>query len=116
MEHGTNIQVKIPFLYTIGEEGYYTDKVLNTVEDCIEEVKAELEANESFEDLFFEVETETELKFKAVLAKNEIVRHLKGLTEELSVGVILECLKEIEAYTGVLNQPSVEDIIENYNL
>ena len=116
MEHGTNIQVKIPFLYTIGEEGYYTDKVLNTVEDCIEEAKAELGANESFEDLFFEVETETELKFKAVLAKNEIARQLKGNREDISIKTVVEYLKQIEAFTGVLNQPSVEDIEENCNI
>ena len=52
------VTINIPFTYTIGERGYYTDKILNTVDDCKREVLAEIEAgvlNES--DIYFETET-----------------------------------------------------------
>jgi hypothetical protein len=41
---GQEVVVNIPFTYTIGEEGPVTGKVLNTIEDCKNEVRAELEA------------------------------------------------------------------------
>jgi uncharacterized protein (DUF2344 family) len=42
MKKETEVTISVPFSYTLGEEGYKTGKVLNTVEDCKEEVKAEL--------------------------------------------------------------------------
>ena len=42
LQHGTRVEVTIPFLYTIGEEGPATGKVLETIEDCENEVRAEL--------------------------------------------------------------------------
>lgn len=58
LEKGTSVTVNIPFSYEIGQEGYYSGIVLWTVEDCEEEVYAELQARgvvgESFE---FEVST-----------------------------------------------------------
>lgn len=44
LENGQEVTVSIPFLYTIGEKGYYTGKVLKTVQDCKDEVLAEIEA------------------------------------------------------------------------
>jgi hypothetical protein len=43
LEHGQEIKLNVPFTYTIGEEGYITGKVLETIEDCMEEVRAEIE-------------------------------------------------------------------------
>jgi len=40
---GLTVTVNIPFTYTIGEEGYHSNKVLNTIEDCENEVRAEFE-------------------------------------------------------------------------
>jgi hypothetical protein len=42
LENGTEVQVLIPFTYTIGEEGFYSGKILETIEDCEQEVLAEL--------------------------------------------------------------------------
>ena len=44
LENGQKVTVSIPFSYTIGEEGYYTGKVLKTVQDCKDEVLAEIES------------------------------------------------------------------------
>ena len=42
---GQEVTILIPFTYTIGEEGNFSNKVLNTIEDCKNEVKAELDEN-----------------------------------------------------------------------
>lgn len=42
--NGTVIVVNIPFEYTIGEKGTYSGKVLRSIEDCKDEVRAELRA------------------------------------------------------------------------
>ena len=55
-------------------------------------------------------------KFTAILAKNDIARQLRNTIhsgESISVPVIEECLKQIEEYIGIGNQPSVEDIINS---
>lgn len=44
LQDGENVTVNIPFTYTIGEEGPVTGKVLRTIEDCENEVRAEVEA------------------------------------------------------------------------
>ena len=44
LEEGQDITINIPFSYTIGEEGATTGKVLETIEDCMDEVRAELDA------------------------------------------------------------------------
>jgi hypothetical protein len=43
---GQEITVNIPFTYTIGEEGPVSGKVLKTIEDCKDEVLAELDKGE----------------------------------------------------------------------
>ena len=43
LEHGQEIKLNVPFIYTIGEEGAITGNVLETIEDCMEEVRAEIE-------------------------------------------------------------------------
>ena len=42
---GDTITINIPFTYTLGEEGYYTGKVLETIDDCKAEVLAEIQAD-----------------------------------------------------------------------
>jgi hypothetical protein len=42
LEKGQEITINIPFSYTIGEMGYHSGKVLETVENCEEEVLAEI--------------------------------------------------------------------------
>lgn len=53
LEKGTFVTVNIPFSYEIGQEGYFSGKLLETIQDCEDEVYAELEnrgmIGESFE-------------------------------------------------------------------
>lgn len=44
LKEGTVVYVNIPFEYTIGEEGPTTGNILRTIEDCEDEVRAELES------------------------------------------------------------------------
>lgn len=44
LKTGEEVTVNIPFTYTIGEKGFYTGKVLKTIQDCKDEVLAEIEA------------------------------------------------------------------------
>ncbi len=43
LKKGEMVTVSIPFTYTIGEEGPVTGKILRTIEDCENEVRAEVE-------------------------------------------------------------------------
>jgi len=36
------ITINIPFTYELGKEGYHTGKTLETLEDCLKEVREEL--------------------------------------------------------------------------
>ncbi len=63
--------------------------------------------------LLFNLKTKImkDLKFNAILAKNEIAREIaKG---ELNVSRIESLLQDIENYLGTANQPSVSEIISN---
>ena len=42
LENGETVAVNIPFTYTIGETGATTGKILRTIEDCENEVRAEV--------------------------------------------------------------------------
>ena len=44
IKEGEFVTINIPFCYEIGEEGPITGKVLETIEDCMDEVRAELDA------------------------------------------------------------------------
>ena len=50
------ITVNIPFTYTVGQEGYYTGNIINTIEDAEAEVLAEIEAGvlTSGDEIFFD--------------------------------------------------------------
>lgn len=43
LEQGQEITLNVPFTYTIGEEGPITGKILETIEDCKNEVRAEFD-------------------------------------------------------------------------
>jgi hypothetical protein len=58
MTKGTRITINIPFVYEIGDTGFFTGKVLETIEDCKAEVIAEIENGVLTEDEpFMEVVT-----------------------------------------------------------
>jgi hypothetical protein len=40
---GQEVTINVPFSYTIGDEGTFTGKILETIEDCKAEVRAEIE-------------------------------------------------------------------------
>jgi len=42
LKEGQEVTINVPFTYTIGEEGFKTGKVLETIEDCMAEAEAEL--------------------------------------------------------------------------
>lgn len=42
LEEGSEVTINVPFTYSIGDEGPITGKVLETVQDCKDEVEAEL--------------------------------------------------------------------------
>jgi hypothetical protein len=44
LANGQEVIVNVPFTYTIGEEGPFTGNLLETIEDCKDEARAELEA------------------------------------------------------------------------
>lgn len=55
-----------------------------------------------------------DLKFNAILAKNEIAREIaKTVNEGISVSFVEYQLRIIEKYLGTTNQPSVSEIISN---
>lgn len=61
LKNGQEVTINIPFTYEIGDEGFYTGKVLETIQDCKEEALAEIQAGVLTEDeVFMEVETETD--------------------------------------------------------
>jgi len=51
LEEGQEVTINVPFTYTIGEEGPITGKILETIEDCKAEVKAEFEQGVFFDPL-----------------------------------------------------------------
>lgn len=53
LKEGQEVKLSVPFVYTIGEEGPVTGKLLKTIEDCKDEVRAEIE--QGFDDVFIEV-------------------------------------------------------------
>lgn len=56
LEKGKEVIINIPFTYTIGEVGYHSGKTLLTIEDCKNEVLAEIENGVLEEDeVFLEV-------------------------------------------------------------
>ena len=44
LKKGQEITLNIPFIYIIGDIGYHTNKELNTIQRCKDEIFAELES------------------------------------------------------------------------
>ena len=44
LKEGEEVTINVPFTYSIGEVGTYSNKVLETVEDCMNEVREEIDA------------------------------------------------------------------------
>jgi len=56
LKEGQEITINIPFTYTIGEDGFNSGKVLKTIQDCKDEVLAEIEnGNLNNGEVFMEV-------------------------------------------------------------
>jgi hypothetical protein len=56
LKEGQEITINIPFTYTIGEEGFNSGKFLKTIQDCKDEVLAEIEnGNLNHGEIFMEV-------------------------------------------------------------
>lgn len=53
---GQEVTLTIPFTYTIGEEGPVTGKILNTIEDCEDEVRAEIDRGMNGGEIKIEIE------------------------------------------------------------
>jgi len=45
LKKGEQVTINIPFTYTIGEMGFYSGKILETIQDCKDEVQAEIDAD-----------------------------------------------------------------------
>lgn len=43
LKEGKEVTINVPFTYTIGEEDYNSGKILETIEDCMDAVRTELE-------------------------------------------------------------------------
>ena len=43
LQEGQEVTINVPFTYTIGEEGAVTGKVLRSIADCEDEVRAEID-------------------------------------------------------------------------
>lgn len=55
LERGTEVTFSIPFTYTIGEEGYHTNRTLQTLKDCEDEAVAEIESGALNHGICFDV-------------------------------------------------------------
>ena len=74
---GQEVTINIPFTYTIGEEGFFTDKVMETIEDCKADIVANIKS-ECAEDFQMEVQKET----------NVLVTVKGGLVESIHSNVV----------------------------
>lgn len=62
-------------------------------------------------------EAKAQLQFDAVIAKNQIARDIRDNPNRISINNLIFQLKEIEKFTGEMNQPSIEEILNsNYDL
>jgi len=64
------VTVSIPFTYTLGEYGFYTDKKLMTEQDCVNEAVEEIRNGALEHDIYFNCQT----KNKGVKENNRIYK------------------------------------------
>lgn len=56
LQDGQEVVINIPFTYYIGDDGYFTNKTLETIEDCKKDLIAELESGQrNFAELYMKV-------------------------------------------------------------
>lgn len=60
----------------------------------------------------FETDRE-KAQFEAIIAKNQIARDIRDNPNHISLTNLIFQLKEIEKFTGEMNQPSVTDILDD---
>lgn len=78
MKKGTEVTINIPFTYTIGEDGFHSGKVLNSVEDCKAEVLAEIEAGVLSEnEVFMTVEVKEEEEEVLYVLSEDAINSIK---------------------------------------
>ena len=54
LKKGQTVEIIIPFSYQIGETGAYTNKVLETMQDCKNELIAEVESGDLNGNIYLE--------------------------------------------------------------
>lgn len=63
LDKNQDITINIPFLYQIGDVGFYTGKELNTIKDCKNEVIAEIESGINPNEIEMEVGSKEAISF-----------------------------------------------------
>ena len=58
LQEGTEVTINMPFTYEIGDEGNFTNKTLMTIEDCEDEIRAEIDEGMSGCNVMLQVEKE----------------------------------------------------------
>jgi len=92
LEAGQEVTINIPFTYTIGEEGFVTNKELLTIEDCEDEVRAELNKGFNGDNALLEV------------ASSELTDDdTNGILELINYVIGKRVNMEILSYTDLLN-------------
>jgi len=81
LQEGQEVTINIPFTYTIGETGYHSGRDLNTIEDCKNEVQAEIDND--------------------VIKENEILMLVDDSNERV-LNIYTERLNDIEEYLDSL--------------
>lgn len=100
---GDEITINIPFTYTIGDEGHYSGKILNSVKDMMEEVREEL-VNTDPEHLLMEV---CNLKSKKCWTRKEV----EDILFDISTALCWDDKDEEELISGC--QDKIKEIREN---
>lgn len=78
LKDGQQVTINIPFTYTIGDEGFNSGNVLWTIEDCKNEVLAEISNGVLDEGVIMEEDSNTEAWDQA----EELNTSLRELTDE----------------------------------
>lgn len=101
LKDGQEVTINLPFTYTIGEEGFRTDKVLKTVQDCKDEAIAEIESGVLFE---------TEPYFEAVISPYNVEK--KDEIEKIFINQMAAFGIDLPENYGEIVQFIYEDVCE----
>ena len=78
----TEVTINMPFSYEIGDEGNFTDKTLLTIEDCEDEVRAEIDNGMSGCDVMLEFAKEFTMKDRIKQFINEFCTEVYDMPDE----------------------------------